>query len=379
MAKESDSPLTDQQMLNTFLKSNKDHFQFMEARYWRISTGSLLLDSTIGYVTPGVHRFVGQNSGGKTSEALEVMRNFLASVKPSKGVFFNAEHRLGDELKERCGLKFVTKPEDWVTGTVFVFDTNCYETVAEFIQKLILNASSENYYGIIIDSIDALGLKNDLAKGFDEASKVAGGAVIASLLLKRIAAPLTKRGHFLIPISQVRSDIKLDQYAPKEIRQISGTGGNALLHYANLILDFQPRFKGDLIVTKEGEAPSSSNPLLGHWAKIIVRKSSNETLNYLIKYPIKYGVKGGSSIWVVRELVDSLVQWEEVEKRGSWYSFSGDIQQVLNKGGVTDIPASIQGMDGIFAWLDSNPIAVKALFDHFKQVNAGGLSVSEIT
>ena len=49
-------------------------------------------------------------------------------------------------------------------------------------------------------------------------------------------------------ISQVRADIKLDPYSKAPIRQTTATGGNALLHFANYILEFEPRFKKDLIL-----------------------------------------------------------------------------------------------------------------------------------
>jgi RecA/RadA recombinase len=45
-------------------------------------------------------------------------------------------------------------------------------------------------------------------------------------------------------ISQVRADIKLDPYAKGPVRQTTATGGNALLHFANWIIQFEPRYNG---------------------------------------------------------------------------------------------------------------------------------------
>ena len=52
----------------------------------------------------------------------------------------------------------------------------------------------------------------------------------------------------------IRDSIKLDPYTKAPIRQTSATGGNALLHFANYIIEFEPRFKSDMILQKETEA-----------------------------------------------------------------------------------------------------------------------------
>lgn len=344
--------ISDKEMLESFLKQNeKDHFNFVEEKYFKISSGSLLLDSVLdGGFTPGLHRFVGFNSGGKTSEALLVLKNFLSSVKGSKGIFFAAEGRLNSDIKNRVGLKFVYEAKDWDEGTVFVYESNIYESVAQFIEALINNDFGVQY-GMIIDSVDGLTLKADLQKGYDEAAKVAGGPVIASVLMKRISIPLSKKGHLAIFISQVRSEVSIDQYSPKAVRQITGTGGNALLHYANIILEFLPRFKGDIITHNEKEPPSTANPPLGHLAKVIVKKSSNDKNNYVIKYPIKYGKSGG--VWTEKEIVDSLLQWGDLERKGAWYNFSEDL---VSSGIVTD--EKFQGIDKVYSYIVNNkPVA----------------------
>lgn len=344
--------ISDKEMLESFLKQNeKDHFNFVEEKYFKISSGSLLLDSVLdGGFTPGLHRFVGFNSGGKTSEALLVLKNFLSEVKGSKGIYFAAEGRLNSDIKKRSGLNFVYEAKDWNDGTVFVYESNIYESVAQFIETLINNDFGVQY-GMIIDSVDGLTLKGDLQKGYGEAAKVAGGPVIASVLMKRISIPLSKKGHLAIFISQVRAEVSLDQYSPKVVRQITGTGGNALLHYANVILEFLPRFKGDIIIRNEKEAPSTANPPLGHLAKVVVKKSSNDKNNYVVKYPIKYGKNAG--VWTEKEIVDSLMQWGDLERKGAWYNFSDEL---IESGIVTD--EKFQGLDKVYAYIIENkPIA----------------------
>jgi RecA/RadA recombinase len=94
--------------------------------------------------------------------------------------------------------------------------------------------------------------------------------------MKKMSIALAKRGHMAIFISQVRSDIKLDPYAAnKDIRQTTATGGNALLHFANWILEFEPRFNKDLILEKPNEKYDPvKNKIIGHTAKLIIKKST---------------------------------------------------------------------------------------------------------
>ena len=115
--------------LLSFLKENKeDHYNFEEEIYYKVSTGSLNLDiATGGGLPPGLHRFLGMNEGGKTSEALEVTKNFLKNVQNSRALLFKSEGRLSKEIQERSGVKFVSNPDEWEDGTCFVFDCNIFE------------------------------------------------------------------------------------------------------------------------------------------------------------------------------------------------------------------------------------------------------------
>ena len=75
------------QALSSFLKQNEEHhYNFEEEVDYKVSCGSLKVDFELsGGLGPGLHRFTGMNEGGKSSEALEVMKNFL-QMPNSKGV-----------------------------------------------------------------------------------------------------------------------------------------------------------------------------------------------------------------------------------------------------------------------------------------------------
>ena len=311
-------------ILNSFLKQNSaDHYNFEKDVYYKVSSGSLQLDLRLGGgLGPGLHRFVGTNEGGKTSCALAFMNNFLKTTPKAKGFYIKAEGRLSEEMRNRSGVKFVFTADEWEEGTCFVFESNIYETVVDAMRQLVSKNDEENCYYFLLDSVDGLISKGDLDKGFEDSNKVAGGAVIAANFMKRLSIALAKRGHMAVFISQVRADIRIDPYSKVPVRHTTATGGNALLHFANFILEFESRNKGDLILKNpnDNKIDLINNPPIGHFAKVTVKKSPNEITNLTIPYPIKYGRTNGNSIWIEKEVVDLLFIWEFLTRKGSWIS-----------------------------------------------------------
>ena len=93
------------------LLSGKDyknfHYSFEEHVEYKVSTGSLLFDmATDGGIGPGIVRFIGQYAGGKTSESLELIRNFQNTVSNPFVVYFNAEGRVNSEVLRNAGISF---------------------------------------------------------------------------------------------------------------------------------------------------------------------------------------------------------------------------------------------------------------------------------
>ena len=306
------SDINPEKILENFLKTNKeDHYNFEVEENYKVSSGSLQFDVELGGgFGPGLHRFTGMNEGGKTSESLQVMKNFLETVPNSRGFYIKAEGRLSPEMKERSGLNFVTEHSEWENGSCFVFESNIYEAVAEIITKLIDHNETGIKYCFVLDSVDGLILKNDKAKGYEDSVKVAGGAVVAATFMKKMSIKLAKRGHMAIFISQVRADIKLDPYT--------------------------------------------------------VKKSPNEKTNQRITYPIRYGRKGGTSIWIEKEIVNLLESFEFIKKSGAWISITDDFKDLLSENKL-EFPEKIQGMNKVFKYIEDNPDLCNFLFNYFKK------------
>lgn len=364
------SILTSQNQIKNFLKRNEEsHYNFEPTIDYKVSSGSLLFDYKLGGgLGTGLHRFVGINEGGKTSCALQFMKGFLEKSVKRKAFYIKAEGRLSKEMIERSGVKFVFDADNWEEGTCFVFESNIYETVFDALRELVGKNDEKIQYFFLLDSVDGLIRKCDLNKTFEESQKVAGGAVIAADLMKRMSIALQKRGHICIFISQVRADIKLDPYSKAPVRQTTATGGNALLHFANWIIEFESRFKGDLILQDEkANYDEYKNPYIGHIVKVTIKKSPNEKTNSVIKYPIRYGRKNGTSNWIEKEIFDFLLMWGFAEQRGAWINFDQDFINILKEAGFIDFPEKIQGATKFETLINENENLKKFLFNYISE------------
>jgi RecA/RadA recombinase len=360
MAKET---LGGKSILSSHLKDNKDsHYNFEDEKIFHISTGSLLLDSELSgsLEVPAIVRFTGVSGGGKTSAALLIMNNFLKTVPNSKGFLVKAEGRLNSNVKRVSGVEFVHDPEEWDNGKCFVLRSNVYENIATLILELIKNNPENTRYYFLIDSMDALISKNDLSKGFDDSAKVAAGAVLTSNFLRRIMLPLSTFGHICGLISQVRSNVQINPYAKGDPKLTNSSGGNALQHYADWIFEFQPRYKSDQIL-EDGK-------IIGHWSKILLRKTTNEKDGVEVTYPIKHGRSDGKSIWTEYEIADMLIQWGFAKKSGAWIAFDSGLIQNIKDDIKKDFPEKIQGMDQLRTFLEENQEVCVYLFDKFKSI-----------
>lgn len=343
-----------------FFKNNKEfHLNYEKtAENYLVSSGSILVDDRIGGgFHSGLLRFTGCNEGGKTAEALEILKNALNSVPKARGLYIKAEGRLSDNVRLRSGLRLVQDPKDWVDGTCLVFECNVFDTVFDFIRGLFKNNKDKNKYFIVIDSMDGLLLKSDLDKDTGDAPKVAGGALLSSDFLKRVSLGMSKFGHLCIMISQVRSKVSIDPYAKADTNnQTSASGGNASLHYPDWIFEFLRQYQDDFILEDPAAKFSPKNKKIGHYAKVRICKSTNETTGQIIRYPIIYGRTNGRSVWVEREIVEMLVMWGFVEKTkagSSWYVFDSEFRKFCEEHKV-ELPNTIQGLKKIYEYFESN-------------------------
>lgn len=348
--------------LESFLKNNeKDHLNFEKEDEYKILPSSLTLASIMGGgMEAGSSRLIGVSSGGKTSCALDFMFRFLKKGLGHKAIYVKAEGRLGSDMKARSGITFTDNFEEWKDGTCFVFHSNVYESVFSLIKELITNNPTKTKYFFIVDSINMLGKREDLAKPFEESNQVAGGALLTSDFFRKTAMAMNRRGHICIFISQVRDAISINAYSAPPTRQGKSSGAHSLEHQGEWVIDFLPRFNDDII--RENPNDKNSKPI-GHYCKINIVKSPNEKYNFKVQYPIKYGRTGGKSIWVEREIVDLLLAWGQIEKKGAWFNFSQTLMGEIKENIQIDVSEKIQGLDSVYNFIENNSKLRDYLFD----------------
>jgi len=341
------APPTPMEQMAAYLEENKKFFyNDLEEPTYVISSGSLKLDIQMGGgLRPGVIRLTGVTEGGKTNCALSFARNFLTTVENSYVIYFRAEGRLTDEILNRQGL--LNHPR------LQIVKGNVYEKVIGFIANQVKNNPHQARYLFVVDSADAMIPIGDLDKKPEEANKVSGGALLTSDMLRRMANMFIAFGHICIIISQKRDQVTISQYAKSDPRITNASGGNALLHYSDWILEFQHRYFSDLILSN----PEEKDSMVGHLCKIIFRKSPNEKSFTKVDYPIRYGRENGKSIWVEREIFDILVAFAMLVKtaeKSAWLTLVEPERVLLKEAGL-EFPEKIQGESTTIEFLEQNP------------------------
>jgi RecA/RadA recombinase len=328
-----------------------------------ISTGSLLLDlATNGGIHPSILRMTGATEGGKSSCALSILKNFLDNVPKAKGLIIPSEGRLKNNIRERSGVKFVDSPDEWEIGTCLVIYTNVFEKAVNIVRQLVYNNPENFRYAFIIDSVDALIPRGDVDK-MDEPNKVSGAALLSSDFLRRMANAISVKNHLVILISQVRAQVKINQYEKTDPRITNAGGGNALLHYSDWIFEFQERFQSDIVWS--GEKGKSER--LGHRCKILFRKTPNEKTGVLVQYPIKYGRKDGQSVWIECEVIDMLLAWGQATQKGAWITLDEGLHKELIEAFDDQVPKQFNGENKFRQFLEENQGVTQFLFKKFKE------------
>ena len=372
-----ENTITPQERAKAFFNQKdrkKQHFNFDPTHSYKTPSSSLLLTSSMdGGLGCGAHRFMGVTESGKTSCALDFLYNFLLVDTGNKrrGIYIKAEGRLSDNIIERSGIKFVFNPDDWVDGTTFVVESNIYEFVFDFLKDQIMNNETETEFFIIIDSMDMLIKADDAEKSSDKSSQVAGGALMTATFLKKTSLALSKKGHTCIFISQYRETIREQNSGPAAPRQGTASGGHAVEHAGDWAFEFQkPRNwkqNGDII----RENDSDNGESIGHWCRMKVHKSPNESTTKEFSYPVRYKRTGAKSVWLERELGDLILGWGWAEAKGAWITFDPNRLVEIKKETGVDFPEKIQGMANLYKTLEDNEVVCKYLFNVFVKLIVG--------
>lgn len=376
--KEESAPLAEisdgsKSLLGSLLNGYKDdHYNFINVEKKRISTGSLILDSFLKIKSGSTLR-VGAASAeaGKSSQCILLAKNYMQTMPKSKTFFLNSEARLTEEFKARTGLTYVTKPEEWEYGTIFVLNSNVMESACRMIEAL-LKSMYENgeHLCIIIDSIDMLTLKvTTTEKEFGDFTKTAGVQFLTKELFRRIGHKINAYNALMLVTSQYSSAISIDPYGPKEPPKLmQGSSANALNHQSDYALYYRARYQGDLILEKPDDKPDPvKNKTLGVYATIEIKKSATDKTGTVLKIPISRKIKNGSQIWVSKEVSDMILAWGLAKKAGAWITFEPSVIEEAKTQSI-ELKEKVNGLNALYDYLDENDQVCNWFYGKFKDV-----------
>lgn len=364
LTEESDSI---KNLLGSLLNGYKeDHYNFIQNERAPISTGSLLLDTYVNLKSGSVVRLAGPLESGKTSQCLLMMANYFNVFPKSRGLYVKGEGRLSEELQKRSGLKFVFSQEEWDYGTVFVLETNIFETVTDIIQSLLKNMFEKGEKLIFcIDSLDGMGLKSDLEKKSGENVMPAGVPKMTKMFFRKLSLPINKYDALALLTSQYSESFKIG-FEKDKPEPVQGSGGNSVNHQPDWILEYGVRYKGDYILENEDEKPDPiKNKNLGHLVKLTLRKSTNEKTGTVVKIPIKYG-KVGNCVWTSKEVGDMLLAWGLAKKVKNTFQFDNSIITEAKENGI-ELKEGVVGKNNFYNYIEENQNICDWFYNKFKK------------
>jgi recombination protein RecA len=274
-----------------------------------ISTGSIMVDYALGVggVPRGrVTEIYGPEASGKTTLALHI----IAEAQKAGGyaAFVDAEHAFDPRYAKNLGIN---------TDELLVSQPDSGEQALEITETLIRSAALDV---IVVDSVAALVPRAELEGEMGD-SHMGLQARLMSQAMRKITGIINKTRTAVIFINQIREKIGVMFGNPE-----TTSGGRALKFYSSVRMDI--RRIGSL---KKGD------DMVGNRTKVKVVKNKVAPPFKEVEFNIIYG-KGISRM---AEILDMAVEFDIIEKRGSWYRYGGE-------------PIG-QGTDNAIEFLESDP------------------------
>ena len=257
-----------------------------------IPTGNLLIDQALGiggFPRGRIVEVYGPESSGKTTLTLTV----IAQAQKAGGLaaFIDVEHALDPTYARKLGVKM---------EELLVSQPSSGEEALRICETLVRSNALDV---IVLDSVAALVTRQELEGEIGD-STVGAQARLMSAAMRKLTAIISKARTCCIFTNQIREKIGVMFGNPE-----TTPGGKALKFYASLRVD----------IRRIGAIKATDGTVTGNRTKVKIVKNKLAPPYTEAEFDLMYneGISG------VGSLLDLALEFDILQKRGSWISYKG--------------------------------------------------------